>query len=65
MDGLAQAVGSGTGPGTLSPPVNGFFLPFTPCNRVSPKDASPVCFCRVSVGLDVWIRMCVCVYVWS
>lgn len=42
MDGLAQAVGSRPGPGTLLPPVK-CFLPFTPCNHVSPKDGSPVC----------------------
>ena len=63
MDGRGQAVGSGPGPGTLSPPVNVFcfFLPFTPCNHVSPKDGSPVCFCQVSICFCVCRCVCVCV----
>lgn len=61
MDGLAQAVGSGPGPGTLSPPVNGF-CPLLLATTSVQKIGSPVCFCRVSMlFVCVYERVCACV----
>lgn len=61
MDGLAQAVGSGTGPGTLSPPVNGFFALYSLQPRQSKR-----CFSSVFLSSERWFgcvdkNVCVCV----
>lgn len=62
MDGLAQAVGSGPGPGTLSPPVNVFFFfalySLQPCQ--SKKMVLQCVFCRVSVCLRVCVHENAC-----
>lgn len=63
MDGLAQAVGSGTGPGTLSPPVNGFFALYSLQPRQSKR-----CFSSVFLSSERWFgcvdkNVCVCVRV--
>ena len=60
MDGLAQAVGSGPGPGTLSPPVNGF-CPLLLATTSVQKMVLQCVFVELEYDVYVCVRECLCV----
>lgn len=64
VDGLAQAVGSGSGPGTLSPPVNGF-CPWLLATTSVQKMVLQCVFIKwafVFLCVQEIVFVCVCVY---